>query len=574
MNIFRRPVALHGAMEGASSFSIWLSHMQANALLYLFGAVCVVLTNIAEVAVPKTTQLMIDLFRNTHLLDADKTSEFRKFFFILAALVLAQFIGRIGWRLTLGQQTHKVAARMKSLIWNRAKFLPRARLENDLSAGELMNVATGDVGIARFVFGFTLVGTVDFIFLLILTTIAMLSINVELTLWTLMILPVLPFFLDKLARTESVRHKESQKSLSSLTDLAAQTVSTIRLQRVTQTGPFWISKLIKQAEDYRQKRVKVVQTSLAFIPLTGIAPLISYVILLSIGVKKVFDGELSIGSFVAMQSYIFMIQGPMIELGTMISEWQRAFTSLDRVRRIYNESESPQLRSGGDTLKATANVLSVKHVTYHYPGSSKEVVKDINFTLNHGERLGIKGTIGTGKSTLALILSGLERDFTGEVLLFGKDIKSYSHEALRQTIAVVPQKPFLFADSIRNNIKLHRELTDDEIWKMLDIAGIKEDVEAIPEKLDAKLGEWGINLSGGQKQRMTLARALAQGPSILVMDDCLSAVDTITEEKIIHNLDRALKNLTTIWVAHRHSTLRFCDQIIDLDLGTPGGTPS
>ena len=563
MNIYKRPIKLEGALAGVPSTSLWLSHMQTHAAEYALGVFSVFCTNITEVAIPKIVQHTLDVF-TIAAPTLNRIHEAHRFFWIFVGVVVVQFIGRIGWRLTLGQQTHLVAARMKSLLWDRARYFPRARLDNDLTPGELMNVATGDVGTSRFVFGFTLVGTTDFMFLLVFTTLAMLSIDVELTLWSLGILPVLPFFLDKLARTESRQHKDAQASLSSLTDLASQAVSTVRLQRVSQTGPFWEKKLRASADDYRGKRFDVVKTGLAFIPITGVAPLISYLLLLLIGVKKVVSGDLTIGSFVAMQSYIFMIQGPMIELGVIISEWQRCFTSLDRVTNIWAQPEAEGLRSGGRTPVMQNTVFEVEALNFKYPGSSQSIVRNVNFNLRRGERLGIKGPIGTGKSTLLQILSGFERNFEGSVKLLGDDIRNYSHSELRKWIAVVPQKPFLFADTIRNNLALNRSCSDEEIWRLLSISGLDEDVRGFTDGLNTKLGEWGINLSGGQKQRLTLARALAAKPSILLLDDCLSAVDTLTEEKILSNLDREIKDLTAVWVAHRSSTLRYCDQFLEM----------
>ena len=153
---------------------------------------------------------------------------------------------------------------------------------------------------------------------------------------------------------------------------------------------------------------------------------------------------------------------------------------------------------------------------------------------------------------------------TGSVELYGRPFSAYSHEHLRNYIGYVHQKPFLFADSIRVNVAVDGQLSDEEIWNFLELAGLKEDVEAFPDKLDTQLGEWGINLSGGQKQRLTLARALARRPQLLFLDDCLSAVDTITEEKILKNLDQHLKDVTLIWVAHRKSTLKYCNHTFEL----------
>jgi ATP-binding cassette subfamily B protein len=552
--------------------------MRRMWLVYCVGAVAVIGTDLCEALFPKLTQMTIDIFNNSlpdvarqaHKIGlnfdgATKFEAFQVIFALMLALIFVQFLGRIGWRVTLAQQTHYVAAKFKKIIWNRARYFPRSRLEGDLSSGELMNVATGDVGTGRFVYGFTLTAMADFVFLLIFTATAMFSIDVELTLWSLAILPVLPIFLDRLARRESRAHAVAQESLSKLTDLAAQAVATVRLQRLTQTGPFWEGKLNDSADEYRLKRLSVIRAGLAYIPTTGYAPIVSYVILLGLGLKKVFLHEMSVGSFVAMQSYIFIIQGPLFDLGMIISEWQRCFTSLERISHVLRQAEAPQLREGGARIAPSPMVFEVKGLGFRHPNAQGPVLKDLNFSLGQSERLGVRGPIGSGKSTLVNILSGFERNFEGELRLFGRDIRDYSHKELRQYISIVPQKSFLFADTIRANLRLNRELSDDEIWRLLEITCLKEDVERFPYGLETRLGEWGINLSGGQKQRLTLARALVNHPRILFLDDCLSAVDTVTEEKILANLDLEMKQLTAIWVAHRGSTLRYCDQIIDLE---------
>ena len=178
--------------------------------------------------------------------------------------------------------------------------------------------------------------------------------------------------------------------------------------------------------------------------------------------------------------------------------------------------------------------------------------------------MGVKGTIGTGKTTLIKILGGLVRDFSGDILFYGKPFNFYSHKSLRDHIGIVPQRPFLFADNIRENVRLNKNLSDEEVWFYLKLACLDEDIRNFQDQLDTPLGEWGINLSGGQKQRLTLARALARGCEFYLFDDCLSAVDTVTEEKILNNLNQYLKHQTLVWVAHRKSTLKYCHNILEL----------
>ena len=180
--------------------------------------------------------------------------------------------------------------------------------------------------------------------------------------------------------------------------------------------------------------------------------------------------------------------------------------------------------------------------------------------------MGITGEIGSGKSTLINILSGLERENRGVVKFKGLHFHSYDHNHLRKEIGIAHQKPFVFAKSIRENVSMDQNLNDEQVLHYLNLAGLKDDVLNFDNGLDTELGEWGINISGGQKQRLSLARVLARDPEVLLLDDCLSAVDTITEEKILSNLNHYMNDKTIIWVAHRESTLKYCDTIINMDM--------
>lgn len=558
MKISDPALAMHGALEGEASLPLWRGHLKRRWFIYLVGAIALTLTNVTEVLTPKVIQWTIESFSRPGI-------SIKQSLLYLLGLFAMQFVARVVWRQTLAQQTHRVASTLKSVLWDRARYFPKNRLERDLSPGELMNVATGDIGNARYLFGFTIVGSIDFVFLLLFTIAAMLTIDWQLTLCAVGLFTLLPLFLDRLSRKESRQHTEAQEKLSQLTDLAAQSVATIRLQRLTRSENFWQEKLRLSAADYRAKRFGVVATSLAFIPITGILPLCSYAILIWLGVHKVLGGQMTIGAFVAMQSYIFLIEGPLLELGTIVSEWQRSLASLDRVTHTLAQKEESQLREGGLDLVATApRAYEIRNLSFAYPGQSQKIFDGFNLDIKQGERIGITGPVGAGKSTLITLLAGLEKNYEGALSFMGHDIRSLSHASLRSRIACVPQKSFLFADTIRANLLLHRNFTDAELWSFLEVAGIRADIEAFPDKLDTKLGEWGINLSGGQKQRLTLARALAGKPEILLLDDCLSAVDTVTEEKILAELDVFLRGSTLVWVAHRDSTLRHCDRVLKL----------
>ena len=231
---------------------------------------------------------------------------------------------------------------------------------------------------------------------------------------------------------------------------------------------------------------------------------------------------------------------------------------------VYEAPKEKYLLEGKKEPILPGPIFTVQNLTFKYSEGLEPVFKDLNFELKEQGRLGLIGPIATGKSTLINILMGLERNFQGKVLFRGRSFDQYGHLELRHHIGHVSQRPFLFASTIRENLKLDRDMSDEEIWHYLKMAELLEDVRKFPQGLDTSLGEWGINLSGGQKQRLTLARALARTPSVLLFDDCLSAVDTVTEEKILKNIDREMKEVTLVWAAHRASTLKYCDRILEM----------
>ncbi len=555
-------------MKNSTPFSIWLGFLKQHWAIYSLGVFTVVLTDIMQVLGTLALGWILDYFTGDPLPKVFQQFEgvgaFWAIFWMLVLSKILLTVGRIGWRLTLARKTHSAAAFLRRRIWEQVRFFRRDDLNQKWTKGVLMNASNSDVNSSRFLFGFTLVAVIDVVFLGVFTVWAMVRIHPMLTLWSVLVMFFLPIIIKKLSDKEMDRYREAQDALSDFNDLSSQVVSTIRLQRLTQTGSFWEKRLLRSAEDYRQTRLKAVFTSLLFIPAMGMGSVLSYIVLFGMGVPFVINGVLSIGDFVSMQGLIFLLQGPLMELGYVISDGKKGQTSLQRLNEIYTERLEHSLFEGKkDSEFAGTPVLDVSNLKFGFSDGSV-LIDDLNLTLKSGDRLGIVGTIGSGKTTLIEILSGLKRNHDGDVRFYGKPFSDYTHSALRSEISIVGQKPFLFADSIRHNLLMDLTSSDEECWHALELAGLASDVRSFSDGLDTPLGEWGINLSGGQKQRLTLARALMRKPRVLILDDCLSAVDTVTEEKILSNLDQSLKETTLIWVAHRRSTLKYCDQILEL----------
>ncbi len=546
----------------------WRNFIKKHWFIYSLGVFFVVTTAMLQVLVTRLMGWVLDFFTKDELpAFFVKDTEYNTFLALFIFLVGSRFLlffSRVGWRITMARQTHIASSELKASVWDNVRFFRHVDLVRKFTKGVLMNANTSDIARGRFIYGFTLVAIFDMLFLGLFTLGTMLSIHAPLTLISCGVLSILPVFVRKLSHLEMTRYREAQENLGEFNDLTSQVVSTIRLQRVTQTGMFWFKKMMKEAEAYRQKRLSAVYTSLRYIPTMGSGTILSYAVLFFVGIPFVIKGQVSVGDFVAMQGLIFLLQDPLAELGFIISEWKKSFTSLERLSEITEHEQDPHLKYQGEKTQDERLILTVKDLDFRYFDGEEDVFNDIELEIPVGHRLGITGPIGSGKSTLVRILSGIERHHSGDVLFMGKTFNDYSHEFLRTLVGYVPQKPFLFADTIRENIRLNRNLTDEEVWHYLELACLADDVRAFPSQLDTPLGEWGINLSGGQKQRLTLARALARQCQIYFFDDCLSAVDTVTEEKILKNLDRNLKGVTLVWVAHRESTLKYCHDILEM----------
>ena len=549
---------------------IWKSFLKERWFYYSLGALAVLLTNIMQILAPKNIGWIVDFFDKKPIpkffVGSSQEETFLILFAVLSVSRVLINIFRWGWRITLGRQTHHAAALLRRKVWDHVRFFKKQDLERKFTKGVLMSATASDSLSARFVFGFTLVAIFDVAFLGVFTFITMAYIHLEMALLSFATLLFIPIFVRKLSKQEVEQYRLIQDILSQFNDLSSQAVSTVKLQRLTQTGPFWERRLMGIAERHRENRLKGVGLSLLYIPVMGAASVISYIVLFVLGIYFTFNDKMSAGEFISMQGLIFLLHDPLMSLGFIVSEWKKGFTALERLAEIYHHEKEEFLLKDGFKIDQGNHevVLEVQNLAYRFSESDAPLFQNLSFKLNRGERLGITGPIGSGKSTLVNVLTGLDRKIEGEVYLYGKTFEQYSHQELRDHVGYVHQKSFLFADSIKVNVAMNRHLSDEEVWKYLDIAGLKEDVMNFPNQLRTQLGEWGINLSGGQKQRLTLARALARNPKVLFLDDCLSAVDTITEERILKNLDKHLKDVTLIWVAHRKSTLKYCHQTFEL----------
>lgn len=548
----------------------YVKALKKHPYAYGFGILTMAITSITEVLVPKFTQWAVDSLEGGEIpsvfMGADKQSTINFICFGLIATLLVAWVGRLGWRQLLGRQTHTSGKYMKVEFWDSLRFQPLKFFQR-YSLGDLMNRATGDWNSVRFIHGFTIVLTCDMIFFTLFAVASMLMIDPFLTFVSLGIFPFLPRFIVKLAKLEHRQHTYSQEKLSDLSELISGALSSVRMQRATDSHDMWQKALADESLEYAKRRYEVIKTGWRIFPICALPTVLAYGVLIFLGVNRIQSGVLSVGEFVAMLQYVLLLQVPLFEVGDCIAEWQKGFASFSRILEIFDLKKFPNKGTANlDDATASHKAIEISGLNFAFD-SNRPILKDVSMTVNKGQHIGITGTIGVGKTTLINLVSRLLKSKSDEIEIMGQPLNEFNSKDLTDIISIVPQRSFLFAGTLRYNLNLDREYSDEEIWRVLDLVQLSADIKIFSHGLETWIGEWGITLSGGQKQRLALARALLRTNSILLLDDCLSAVDASTEEKILSAMNSELADLTVVWVAHRQSTLRLCEQIYEIEDG-------
>ena len=433
--------------------------------------------------------------------------------------------------------------------------------------GDLMNRISEDVGKVRMYVGPAIMYTMNTITLFAVALIYMISTAPKLTFYTLLPLPILSIAIYKLSRMINKRSTIVQQSLSTLSTYTQEAFSGISVIKSYGIEPKTNTEFEKLSAENRQKQINLTKVQALFFPLMILLIGISNLIVIYIGGTQYMNGEIEhIGTIAEFIIYVNMLTWPVATVGWVTSLVQQAEASQARINEFLNTE--PDIKNKCNELTPIKGDIEFKHVSFTYPDTNIEALKDVSFKIKSGETLAILGKTGSGKSTILDLIGRLYDIDHGEILIDNKVISDLNLYSLRQSIGYVPQDAFLFSDTIRNNIKFGKEdATEEEVIAAAKNARVHKNITGFNKGYDTVLGERGITLSGGQKQRVSIARAIIKQPDILLFDDCLSAVDTETEEKILNNLINLTKDKTTIIVSHRISSAKNADRIIVLDEG-------
>lgn len=430
--------------------------------------------------------------------------------------------------------------------------------------GDLVNKFNTDLGAVREMLGGGVnMGSRLFMFV-IFALISMYLVNVRLALVLSVVFPVIFLIMRYVLRLIDRRYRESQEVFDQISTKAQENFSGIRVVKGFALEQRELEAFQKLNREYIEKSLALTRVEGPMRALMGVLIGFAVLIVLWVGGGMVIRGELTVGQFVQFNAYVTLLAWPIIGLGYTLSIFQRGATSQKRLREL--ERTQPQISSGGKAPKDLTGEVRFDGVSLELGG--RKVLDNITLTIPQGTTLGITGRTGSGKTLLVSLIPRLLDPTQGRVLLGGYDVKDLSLATLRQAVGMVPQEPFLFSDTLAENIAFGLPQVDRaQVEWAARLAGVHEDIMGFPQGYDTSLGERGVTLSGGQRQRTALARALAKRPKVLILDDAMSAVDTETESRILSGLKTMLGQQTTLLVAHRTSTLRYADWIVVLEDG-------
>lgn len=432
--------------------------------------------------------------------------------------------------------------------------------------GDLMSRATEDVIRVRMYLGPAIMYSVNTIVTLLTVTIIMFQTNATLTAYVLLPLPFLSIFIYYINSIIHRRSEEIQAQMSKLTSIAQETFSGIRLIKAYVQEKANVHFFDQESDEYRHKSIALARTQALFAPSMLLLVGMSTVLTIYIGGKQVIDGTITSGNIAEFVLYVNMLTWPVASLGWVTAMIQRAAASQKRINAFLDTP--PDILSPNNEAVQLKGNLQFDQVSFTYPDTQIKALKKVSFTLQKGEKMAIVGRTGSGKSTIAeLLVRNYDID-EGNITLDQQSIKQINLAALRQQIGYVPQDVFLFSDTINNNIAFgSSNIGEKQIQQAAKDAAVYKDIIQLPDQFSTVVGERGITLSGGQKQRVSLARALVKQPPILLLDDCLSAVDAITEQSILEHLSTYLADRTAIVITHRIFTSINFDKILVLEQG-------
>ena len=528
-----------------------------------WGIIFIILSNVGMVYIPLLLKDAINILQEKITID--------KILYYAILIVVASLISgvfRFFIRQTIIVVSREIEYDLRFDFWQKIQKLPLRYFQNN-STGNIMAHATNDINAVRMFIGPAVMYSIDTTIRLIMVIAIMISLDLNLTFYTLLPLPLLSILVYKVGKVIHEKYTLIQEKFSDLTTKAQENFSGIRVIKSYVREESEIGEFKKLSHEYLQRNMNMIKYQAIVQPILFLITGISIIIVIWLGGYKVISKEMNLGEITAFITYLNILIWPMIAFGWVLNIIQQAEASMKRLNKIFNEpNEIENSEQTIDSLTEIHGDIEFKNVSFKYGEHLPLVLNNVNLKIPKGSTLAIMGFTGSGKTSFINLIPRLYDALDGGVLIDGIDVQKIPLDVLRTNIGLVPQESFLFSDTVANNISYGlKEINKEKVIAASKIAAFDKDVNSFPKGYDTVVGERGITFSGGQKQRASIARALAIDPKILILDDSFSAVDTHTEEEILTNAKIFMKNRTTIIISHRISTVKDCDKIIILHNG-------
>lgn len=529
---------------------------------YVLGILALIIIDLLQLFVPKVISKAVNTLRIVKSID-----EIKVFVYSILGLAFGMLVGRFWWRYFIMGSSRFFDYEAKRFLFDKILSLDMYFFDKHRS-GDIMAYFTNDVSMVERMLGIGVVQLTDALFMTFTTVFFMASsTNWRLTLTALSPLPGIILVSSTFGRLIFKRSRRVQDVYSDLSGFTEETIDGIRVIKSFSILPKIEQIFSEKAREHFKATISLIRVWGIMWPLIHFVGTLAYFLALTVGGPMVIKGTVSLGDFVAFNSYIGMLIWPLTAYGMVMNVIQQGRASLQRLNELLSveplvcEPETPHPLDKIEEIR-------VHGLTFRYPNTEREVLKDVNFEVRKGQFVGIVGTVGSGKSTLVKVISKLYPVERGKVFINGVDINDLNSRDIRRLISYVPQETFLFSTSVTENVAFAMTAFDfEKVREMVRLAAVEEDVEKFPNKYDNVVGQRGVMLSGGQKQRLTIARALMRKADVYIFDDCLSAVDPETEEEIIRTLREKMKGTTMIIITHRLKVLQNADVIYVFDDG-------
>ena len=548
-----------------NTFQFICQYIRRHRLQYVLGILTLFFVDYANIFIPKLTGVITDGL-TAHSMDWVDVKRNLLYLFLLG---LSLAVGRFFWRYFLFVASRSIEKELRNDMFAHLEKMD-VEYYNEHKTGDLMTRFTSDLNAIRMAIGPAVISVFDASVMTFMVIFQMMYyVSVKLTLLTL--IPMLLILFGEIYYGKIIRPRFTarQEAVSDLTDYVQESFSGIRVIKAFVREKSQRYHFLKENTNTMEKNLSIAKIQCFIIPLLDVVIGLSSLITLIYGGYLALLGDITLGRFVAFNQYINMLVWPMLACGDSVNMFSQGAASIHRVQEIFDSKPEVADTDKTEPVDEIKGEITFNHLSFIHRGHSEPTLEDINLHVPAGTTLAIIGRTGNGKSTLVNLLLHLYNTKPGMLLIDGKDINTIPLKTLRENIGYVPQDNFLFSDTLKSNIAFGAEDEDmGAITSATRAACIHENIVQFPDGYETIVGERGVTLSGGQKQRSSIARALMKNAPILILDDALSAVDTDTEEHILHNLKKNRAGKTTILIAHRISTIQNADIIMVLENGT------